>query len=508
MFAICPLCYKTIEVQSAQTIICPECGGQFGYSKLKKVDKREEIYELELAKGHFRNAEYTLAHEHFVRALKANANSYQARYYVQLCNIYLHESDKFDSVVVPSDEFDFMSAVMDMVEDTLDALENSSISIKDRLAFVSSVVIEVKSLISNKFSARDKLFDSRIDEYRRITIADLTRLLSLFKLDREQIMSFAPEVTKEFVQIIDSAMKACYKAVQTVIKGKELYAPSESDYKKLLSLSNEYCYFGHTFNPDFDAKVYAPDFSPNYALNKKVLEKFKKFDEENRANAKKYIIANIKEYEDILDECRLALRYTYLNCYRSMCSRQVEQHAQLFVDGFDMLFRLLLPRVAQPDKKRIEVRVSKFADIADYCDILTRFAVDATYASEELGSLVRLALREYYEKLYDIVEIYFVPEINRLSKLKISDEVLAIVQKTLFDCACCCAPALRKYVDFSAETDKTKMDKTRAKLALQCKDAAEGFLLRSGMSIDEIEQSNFYRPILQISLAAGDEASE
>lgn len=499
VYAICPCCFKTISVERVAKLTCPECGEQFVFTDLQKqrllVDPLLEKRELSIAKECFVNADFSGAYEHFNKALDANRNSYSAQYFVLLCEIYLKENDK---------NFDVMSNVMNMLQTSLNVMARATAPVTDKLSFISAMLAETKIIITRRLTLRTKLFETDIDEYRKVSIADLSKLLNLFKIDRELMMSFAPEVVSALIEIADCAIKICYKAVQTVDVGDELRSPSDDDYKQLLSLCNDYCFFAHSLNPDFDGNNYSPDFTPNYKLNEKVLTRFEKFDEANRPYAKKHLIGYITEYENILVECEKALRFTYLNCYRSMCSRQNKQHAQLFYDGLKLVYRLLLPRVVMNDKKKVEIRVGKFVDIVEHCDILTRFLVD----SYELNNGIADELHDFYEKLYEIVDMYFVPDVEKivkaLNKLKgARQEEVNIYLNVLFDAACCCAPALKKYVDFSIGKDKT-----RIKLAKVCKQAAEDFLILSNFKIEELEQSNFYRPILQISTAILEETDE
>lgn len=495
IFAICPICSKTIEIERQPKLTCPECGSQFGYAELQRrrltIDERSERSELAVAKDYFVNGEFMSAQQHFKLALEANGNSYAAKYFVMLCDIYLHEAGD-------SEEYDAMSAVVDMIRQSLSMLAQSNVSVADKLAFITAMLAETKIIITRRLNERDELFNSDIDSYRKKTVSDLTKLLDLFKIEREQIMSFAPEVSAALYEIVDCAIKVCYKAVQTVMVGNELKTPSDVDYKKLASLCNELCFLGHSFNSYFDSSPYSPDFTQNYEYNKDVLVRLKAFDENNKANAKRNAIGDIDAYESLLEECEKALEFTYLSCYRSLCSRQVARHAQLFFDGFELLYRLLMPRVALLDGKKIEVRTFTFADISERCDMLTRFLVDAYELNPEA---ISTGLHEYYEKLHEIVSAYYLPEMDKL--LKNNNRNNLYYQQLLYDCACSCAPALKKYVDFSDETDKV-----RVKLVKICKTTIEDFLLRAGITIDEIEQSNFYRPILQISNALVEEENE
>lgn len=491
-FAICPVCSKTIEIEVERQVktTCPDCGSQFMVSDLvlKRlyIDARTEAAELNAAKEYFSSCEYRSASEHFKRALAANKNSYAALYFSKLCDIYLSDGADGDN--------DVMSAVVDMIRQSLVAISHSNAPIADKLLFITAMLSDTKIIITKRLLDRDDLYQSDIDKYRKLSISDLTKLLDLFKIEREQIMSFSPEVAKALAELVDCAIKVCYKAVQTVMVGEEIKSPCDEDYKKLSSLCNELCFFGHSFDPQFDSKPYSPDFSQNYEYNSGVINRIKEFEDKHMINAQRNIVVNIEQYEKLLDDCKKALELTYLNCYRSMCSRQVAQHAQLFFDGFELVYRLMLPRVVQIDKKKIEVRTAKYADMAERCDILTRFLVDAFELDESIG----VGLHCYYEKLYDIVSAYYLPEMAKLAKNK--DRNNLYYQQLLYDCACSCAPALDKYVDFSDGTDKV-----RAKLVKICSDATGDFLLHAGISIDEIEQSNFYRPILQISNALVDE---
>ncbi|MDE6200884.1 MAG: hypothetical protein K2M47_03275 [Clostridiales bacterium] len=500
LYAVCPVCSKTIEIERLPKLVCSDCGSRFGYSELQSkhliVDERTEKAEITAAKDHFLNGEFMSALEHFNRALVANANSYAAKYFSLLCEIYLHDAgdSKANDAVSSNEKYDVIAAIVDMIRQSLVTLSRSNATVADKLAFITAMLSEIKAIIIERLSTRDEMFKNNIEEYRKQSISDLTKLLDLFKIEREQIMSFAPEVLNALASLVDCAIKICYKAVQTVKVGDEIVTPNDDDYKKLSSLCNELCFFGHSFNPYFDSSPYSPNFTQNYAYNKEVLTKLKNFDDKNKVNAKKNVIADIAGYETLLAECEKALKFTYLSCYRSMCSRQVAQHAQLFYDGFELVYKLLLPRVALVDKKQIEVRAIKYADMAERCDMLTRFLVDAYELNESIG----VGLHEYYEKLYDIVSTYYLPEMDKLSKNK--DRNNLYYQQILYDCACSCAPALKKYVDFSDDTDKVRL-----KLVKICRDATEEFLLHAGITIDEIEQSNFYRPLLQISNALVDE---
>ncbi|MDE6617989.1 MAG: hypothetical protein K2K13_03060 [Clostridiales bacterium] len=500
LYAVCPVCLKTIEIERLPKLVCPDCGSRFGYAELQGkhfiVDERAEKKEINIAKDYFLNGEFTSALEHFNRALVANANSHAAKYFSLLCDIYLHDNaGENASDDVTGKPYDVIAAIVDMIRQSLLTLSRGNATVADKLAFITAMLSETKVLIIERLSARDEMFKNNIDEYRKQSISDLTKLLELFKIEREQIMSFAPEVSNALAALVDCAIKICYKAVQTVKVGEDIITPDDDDYKKLSSLCNDLCFFGHSFNPYFDSSPYSPNFIQNYEYNKKVLAKIKEFDDKNKSVAKKNVIADIKGYDSLLAECEKALEFTYLSCYRSMCSRQVAQHAQLFYDGFELVYKLLLPRVAMVDKKQVEVHAVKYADMAERCDMLTRFLVDSYELDESIG----VGLHEYYEKLYDIVDTYYMPEIDKMSKSNDRNNLL-YYQKLLYECACSCAPALKQYVDFSAETDKV-----RVKLVKICRDCTEEFLLRSGMSIDDIEQSNFYRPLLQISNALVDE---
>ncbi len=499
VLAICPYCSKTIKIERIPRVSCTDCGTEFGFAELQRkhllVDSRTEAAELVTAKEFFTNGEFISASEHYKRALAANKNSYTAQYFVLLCDIYMHEAD---NGITGDNEYDAMTAIVNMVKQSLIVLSHANITVADKLTFIHAMLAETKVIITRRLTSRSDLFDNDIEKYRKVSIDDLTKLLDLFKIDRELIMSFSPEVSITLTEIVDCAIKTCYKAVQTVAVGEDIISPNDDDYRRISALCNELCFFGNSFSLDFNGSSYSPDFSQNYMLNEKVLSRFAKFDDADKLNAKKLLVGDIAEYNSILEECVKALKFTYLNCYRSLCSRQVAQHAQLFYNGFDLLYRLLMPRVVPVDKKQYEVHVPKFADIADWCDILTRFLVDAY----ELDEVVGKSLHEFYERLLQIVTEYVIPEMEKFSKFKTEADRLAF-QKAVFNCACCCAPALHKYVDFSAEADKT-----RNKLVKICKGATEGFLLHSGLSINEIEQSNFFRPILQISTAVMDEYNE
>ncbi len=502
ILAICPFCMKTVSVDNTAKVICPECGSQIGFHEFRRlklfVDERTEASELKLAKSAFKNSDYFGASEHFAKALESNKNSYAAQYFVALCDIYLHESDP---------EFDLMSNVITMIRDALITISRNNTSVDKKLEFITAMLNETKIIIMRKIEGREDLFESDIEQFRKVSIEDLGKLLELFTIDRELIMAFSDGVKQSLLQIAESAIKTTYRAVQTVIVGEDLHAPSDEVYKRLLSLCNDYCFFAHSLDPQFDTKNYSPDFSRNNMFTDKVFDRFDKFEQSNKLNPKKLTVGDIEEYDGILAECEKALKFTYLNCYRSMCSRQTEQHAHLFIDGIKLVSKLLLPRVVVTDKKTYDIRIGKFVEIVDWCDMLTRFLVD----SYELSDHVAQMQHDYYEQLLYILENYIVPETDKaakaLNKLNsqgaVDESSRYICRRYLFDVCVCCVPALKKYVDFS-----TGRDKTREKIVKICKDAYENFILFAGMPTEEIEQSNIYRPLMQISNALLDEDNE
>lgn len=496
---ICPHCGKTVKVERTARLTCPECGTEFGYAELQKkqliVDFKAESSSLSAAKELFKNAEFTGAQKLFAKALEANPNSFYAQYFVSLCEIYNHEGDP---------DYDVVGNAVNTLRSALEVMLRSAASIEDKLTFAVAMLNEIKIITTRRLTTREELFATNVEEFRKVTVFDLSKLESLFKLDSELIMSFSPDVKTILLEIAECAIKVCYKAVQTVAVGEELHSPTKDEYIKLSALCNNYCFFAHSLDPEFDTTVFSPDFSQNSMYNEKVLSMLTKFAESNWQYEKKYLIGNIAEYDGILAECEKALHFTYLSCYRSLCSRQTSQHADLFYSGLQLAFKLLLPRVVMNSDKKVEIHLGKFVDIVDWCDILTRFIVDAY----ELNPVVGESLHAFYENLYAIVDAYVVPEIDKIgkyiNKLKQDrgDEYF-FAQKLLFDAACCCVPALTKYVDFSDGSDKP-----REKLVKICKQAVDDFLLLSDYKIEELDQSNFYRPIIQISSALMDEEEE
>lgn len=491
--AICPVCEKTFATERMPRLVCPKCGSPFGFSELQRkhliVDKRTETKELALAEEDFKNAEFLGASLHYKKALEANKNSYSAQYLYLLCELYLHESES---------DYDFMRNVVQMVDVTLTVMSRSVAPAQKKLAFIAAMLGEVKILVTRKLYSRDELLLIEPEEYRARTHADLTALTELFKIDRERIMSFAQEIGSKLLEIAECAVKICYKTVQTVIIGEDLYPPSDEAYARSGALMNEFCFAAHVLDAEFDTANYSPDFTQNHLLNDKVLTMFGKFDEKNVLNGnKKNTVYDYEEYSDILRECEIAVRFTYLSCYKSLCSRQIKAHADLFYSGNEMLYRLLLPCVVVKPDKTAEIHPVKFSDSVEYCDILTRFVVD----SYELNPIVGESLHEFYERLYSLVNTYFVSEFDKIEKS--TDMLKALGGKDFYDCqrllydgACSCVSALKKYFDFSAGPDKT-----REKLVKICKRATEDFFILSGFDIEKLEKSKEFAPILKISTA-------
>jgi hypothetical protein len=96
------------------------------------------------------------------------------------------------------------------------------------------------------------------------------------------------------------------------------------------------------------------------------------------------------------------------------------------------------------------------------------------------------------------MDMYFTTEFNRytksVNKLKEKrDDDFAYYERFLFDVACGCAVALDAYVPHNRQKDKNK-----AQIVKFCKQACDEFMLLRDYNVDMLEQSNIYRPILDI----------
>ena len=176
-----------------------------------------------------------------------------------------------------------------------------------------------------------------------------------------------------------------------------------------------------------------------------------------------------------------------------MCDPKLAEREQLLKDGIGFIYRLLMPRVVMTDKKKTEFSVNKFYYISAKCAMLTKFLNDV----EAFGADPRESLNKFYDELCDIADIHMQPDYDRYSKnvnkLKetMGDE-FKYYERFLFEVACAVAPALHEYVPFGESKGP------RAKLVRICKKASEEFLMLRDYRIDDIEQSNVYRPILDI----------
>lgn len=450
------------------------------------VDYNTEGREFAAGKDYFVNTEFMSAREHFSKALAANGNSYLSQYFVLLCDIYLNEG---------TENYDVMANAVNAVLTPLELMKRSNVSaINDKLNFVVAVLSEIKIIVLNRLRAHDKLFELDITSYRKNELSDLQTLLKLFKTDGETLMTYSPQVQSVLGEIADYSVAVCHKAVQTVAVGEELYGPTEYEYNRFTSLNGDFGYYATQFIADYDAKKYTPDFTQCDLLNDKVMSRFIKFDAKNKAFAKKHIIGDIVEYDDILEECGKALEFTYRNCFRSLCDKTYAKRGTLLKDGLQLLYRMLTPRIIVTEDKKTEIRAGKFADLSEKCGMLSLFLTDES----AFDTFARDSLKKYYEELCDIIEQHFIGEFDKYTKSinKLKDargEEFKRYEKLLFETAKATACALAEYVTFTAFKDKN-----RIKLVNYCKQAAEEFLMLHDYKVDEIDRSNVYRPILDI----------
>ena len=468
--------------------VCNSCGQPLDINFIRKnnlvIDVEKEALEFTTGKDYFKNTEFLGASEHFKKALKANANSYLSLYFVMLCETYLNESSK---------DYDVMAQAVATVKNPLEVMARANIKADERLMFIMSILTEIKIIIINRLRKHDELFEIDPAAYRKAEIADLQTLLQLFKTDDELLMTYSPDVRAILLGIVDTAIAVCHKAVQTVAVGGDLFSPTGYEYNRLQSLNNDFCFFAQSFDPAYDVKKYTPDFTQNNLLNEKVQSRFDKYDAENKALVKKNLVANIVEYEGILEECEKAMTFTHLSCFRSMCDPNFEDRHELLLDGLGFLYRLLTPRVAINDKKPV-YSVSKSYYITGKCEMLTKFLKEVAEFDSPEDSL-----HEYYEKLCDIVETYMLPEFERntknINKIKeIKSDSYTHYERFLYELACATSPALTELVNF----DDGNAKGPRARLVKYCQKACEDFLMLHDYRIEEVEQSNAYSPILNI----------
>lgn len=486
-YVICPSCRKTV-CMSEKTETCSECGQKLDIAAIRKsnlvIDPETEAREFASGKDYFVNTEFLSASEHFKKALNANGNSYLSLYFVMLCDIYLNET---------SPEYDVMAHAVDTVRESLSLMTRANVKINDRLNFITAVLTELKIIIVNRLRSHDKVYELDSVAYRRAEIAELQTLLQLFKIDGEMLMTYSPNVRAVLIEIADTAIAVCHKAVQTVAVGEELYSPTDFEYNRLVSLNGDFGFFAQSFDSDYDVKKYTPDFTQNMLLNDKVKSRFDKFDAAEKAYAKKHLINDVKAYASITEECVKALDFTYRSCFRSLCDSKFAKRKQLLEEGIVFLYRLLMPRVSLSDKKKPEYGVLKYYEVSDKCAMLTKFLADAS----AFGEFAADSLNGFYSALNDVAEMYMQPEFERytktVNKLKeIRGEEFKYYERFLFDAACAVSPSLYALVPFGERKG------VRAKLVKFCKKVSEEFLMLRDYRIDEIDGSNVYRPILDI----------
>lgn len=481
--AICSHCKKTISVDKRPNLSCPECGGFVNLLIMQRhgliIDKETEKAELAVATDYFKNAEFLSASEHFKKALKANKNSYIAQYFISVCEIYLNETGNIDVI----------ECAVRAVTSSLTLMARAGITLDDRQKFVTAMLGEIKIIIINRLKSFDEIYEYDIAEYREKLIPELKKALELFKSDCEAMMTYLPNVSRNILEIADIAIALCRKAVQTVAVGEELASPTESEYSALVSLCNEFNAYAVSLFHDYDMYKQPVDFTQCDLLNDNVGSRLQKFDAANKANAKKYIIGDIDEYNSIMADCAKAVEFIYRKCFKSMCDVGNADRLRQISMGLSFLTRFMTPRIVTGDKKRVTIDLGKSTETEKSCEILTEFLqAECDHGNAENAHAI---LREYYAKLYDILDVYFTPEYERYSKRvnKIksdygSDEY-SYYERFLFASALCAAPSLSEYVKFDLK------DKYRTKLVKLCRTAAEAFLLLRDYDVAALERSDY-----------------
>ncbi len=498
--AICPFCYKTVLLEQKDSVACPECGQTILSSELKKqnlyIDAATEAKEFALAKDYFVNTEFLSAFEHFKKAFAANQNSYLAEYFIRLCDVYLNES---------ANGYDVMAHVIDAIRKPLVLSARANISVTDKLTFIVAMLNETKIIITNRLKSQEQLYEENIESYRKLKIAELMTLVELFKIDGELLMTYAPEVSSVLVEIADCALEICHKCVQTVVIGEDLHSPTDKQYKQLKSLDNDYGFFAVTLSAGYNVKKFAPDFTQNLLLVDKVKSRFEKYEDKYKHYAKHQLVENVEEIKDILDECEKAANFTYITCFKSLCPDDDPKRISLLNIGLNLLYRLLSPKYVFNDKKLPEIKIGLFVDVAERLNMLSDFLT----ASSKYGLFAEESLRAFYKRLRDGMEMYFIGEFEKINKNinRIKDGKGAICdycEQLLLDAACATASALSTYIPFETEIK----DRDRQRLVKLCKQVCETFLLLRDYKLQELEQSNKFRPILDIYNAVMNEEEE
>ncbi len=498
--AICPFCYKTVLLEQKDSVVCPECGQTILSSELKKqnlyIDTATEAKEFALAKDYFVNTEFLSAFEHFKKAFAANKNSYLSEYFIRLCDVYLNES---------ANGYDVMAHVIDVVKKPLVLAARANITVNDKLTFIVAMLNETKIIILNRLKSQEQLYEENIESYRKLKIAELMTLVELFKIDGELLMTYAPEVSSALVEIADCALGICHKCVQTVVIGEDIHSPTDKQYKQLTSLNNDYSFFAVSLSDGYDVKKFVPDFTQNFLLIDKVMSRFEKYEDKYKHYSKRQLVENVDELKDILDECDKAANFTYLSCFKSLCPDDEPKRVKLLNNGLNLLYRLLTPLYSYNDKKLPEIKIGVFVDVAERLNMLNDFLT----AASKYGAFAEESLHAFYRRLRDGMEMYYVIEFDKINKNinRIKDGKSAekdYCEQLLLDAACATASALSTYIPF----ETVIKDRERQRLAKLCKQSCETFLLLRDYKLQELEQSNKYRPILDIYNAVMNESEE
>lgn len=500
-FAICPFCKKSIYVEENLSggYSCPLCGIALGLPYLMEnnliVNMPEAREEYNLAQEYFQNTDFREANKHFQQVIFLNKNDYLAEYYKNLCDIYENEL---------KDDFNLPQSITNSFKISIEKLSFSQVKIADKMNFLSTSLTQLHILLSNHFNKICEKFEKTElwDELRESSLNIAVNLNELILIDKELLMTYDVNISKALINISDLAICGCQKIVQPHLQNKHLNLPTDYEYNKAKTLYNNFYYYAISLDPNYNFNNYKPDYNTNLLYNENVISELNKYNIENKNNEKKYLSTIGTQLDTVVNECKMAIKYSYNTCFKGLYLQKNEQsRIALINESIAFCFETIKPRISIANEKKVDILVMKVSALEELTKYLNAFLFDFSEYSKHLTNDY---LNKFYDEILEMVKLYFSIVYNSYNKFvnklkELQNNEFRYYKNFLYQIVCCSSLALKEVVEY----DQHKLN-DRIKLLKLGKQVAEEFLLLTDYKIEELEQSNKYSDILHIFNALDD----
>lgn len=446
--AICPECNTSVRFERNEddAYLCPRCGRVLYYKNLQSggcivdVERAEQAYaegKYALMRFEFREAE-----SKFADVCKIDRNNYFADFFRRLSAIKaLRAGGRLCGTEI----------ILSLLKDPIEKMSRTLHPEAMKLEFLLYAFDETIVLLNELLDGIGRLYTSigHDDDRRKEYLLFASGVAELTSLPAEAAMFANAEVAEKAATVCDIGLRA----LQFVISGRmyrtELRIPSKESETEARALYAAFCSFLKTYAPNHALTFDEEAIRENEKFNRAVLDRVAKYNDSNRALAKRHLCLAGDGLLYLRYYCRTAFTYGYYTLFRGLRAEREANAVGLMKSSLRCAFEVLRPRF-YAGADGVETDAMNHAELSEFARCFNDMCAEfAEISAADATVLFDAFFREVYEDVsFHYAEEIGLPKIDFPALRRGKNGQYFHIRNFLYGVVCCAALALPSVVVF------------------------------------------------------------